>query len=156
MCDWARRAAIDVYSLALFAGAPVAGVAAAAPRKPRQLAVAHLGKFWICGFATFSYGHLHDGTRYVTCVNSACPQFDVPLQRADPAVVRRVRTEEEAAERERQREEKEMRELHSGVAISRKVARGLRERLADVPLPRCPHSAHGSRVTRRPIPTPFV
>jgi hypothetical protein len=35
-------------------------------------------------------------------------------------VVRRVRAEEQAAERERQPKEKEMRELHSGVAISRR------------------------------------
>jgi hypothetical protein len=53
----------------------------------------------------------------------------VPLQaprigvaRDDPAVVRRVRAEEEAAERDRQREEKEMRELHSGVANRRALA----------------------------------
>ena len=46
------------------------------------------------------------------------PQIGVA--RADPAVVRRVRAEKEAAEREGQREEKEMRELHSGVAISRR------------------------------------
>jgi hypothetical protein len=35
---------------------------------------------------------------------------------ADPAVARRIRTEEDLAEREQ--EEKEMRELHSGAAIS--------------------------------------
>jgi hypothetical protein len=39
----------------------------------------------------------------------------IGVARADPAVVRRARADEEATERER-----EMKDLHSGVAISRK------------------------------------
>jgi hypothetical protein len=50
----------------------------------------------------------------------------IGVARADPGVARRVRAEEEAAERERlerDRElEKEMRELHSGVGNRRALA----------------------------------
>jgi hypothetical protein len=44
----------------------------------------------------------------------------IGVERADSAVVRRVRADEEAAERERQREENVMREPHSGIAIARR------------------------------------
>jgi hypothetical protein len=53
------------------------------------------------------------------------------VARADPAVVGRVRAEEGAAERERQREE-EMRELHSGAVISK--SRRELERQASTPI----------------------
>jgi hypothetical protein len=59
-----------------------------------------------------------DDTVFFTCANAACPQYNVPLlaprlavERADPAVVRHVLAEEQAAERERVRQHEEARRL---------------------------------------------
>jgi hypothetical protein len=67
----------------------------------------------------------------------------IGVARADPAVARRVRAEEEVAEWE----EKEMRELHSGVANRQQVAGGERAGVhADWPDLAGSHSGALSRV----------